>query len=265
MDFLGLEGKTAIITGGSSNIGRGITLGFAEQGTNVVIAARDEVQAQKVIQEANALGGDTIFIKTDVTDWDSVQAMVKQTLDKFGKIDILVNNVGWEPFLLFADPKHQPLWDRIINVNYRGDLNTLKAVLPHMVERKYGKIVNISSDAARQPEVREAVYAGCKAAVIALSKTLAKEFGRYGININIVCPALIIPESLDEISSQSFWNEVFETYSAPEFKEKAAKLYPLNRLGKSSDIANAVLFMASDRASYITGQTLSVDGGYTMI
>ncbi len=264
MDFLGLEGKTAIITGGSSNIGRGITLGFAEQGANVVVVARDEVQAQKVLQAANALGGNTIFIKTDVTDWDSVQAMVKQTLDKFGKIDILVNNVGWEPFLLFADPKHQPLWDRIINVNYRGDLNTLKAVLPHMAERKYGKIVNISSDAARQPEVREAVYAGCKAAVIALSKTLAREYGRYGININVVCPALIIPDSMDEVSSGSLWSEAFESNSVPD-REMASKLYPLRRLGKPHDIANAVLFMASDRASYMTGQTISVDGGYTMI
>ena len=265
MDFLGLKGKTAIVTGGSSNIGRGITLGFAEQGVNVVIAARDEVQGQKVVKEANALGNNAMFIRTDVTDWDSVQAMVKQTLEKFGKIDILVNNVGWEPFLFFDDPKHQPLWDKIINVNYKGDLNTIKTVLPHMVEHKYGKIINISSDAARQPEMREAVYAGCKAAVIALSKTLAKEMGRHGININVVCPGLTIPESMEDTSTGSLWSKDLLSVFTPEAQEKAAKAYPLRRLGKGSDIANAVLFLASDRASYITGQTLSVDGGYTMM
>ncbi len=263
MDFLGLAGKTVIVTGGNSNIGRGITLGFAEQGANVVVAARDEAQAQKVLQAANALGGNTIFIKTDVTDLDAVQAMVKQTLDKFGKIDILVNNVGWDvpEFFVKTNPAR---WDKLINVNYRSDLNTLTAVLPHMVERKYGKIVNIGSAAARIGEFKEGVYAGCKAAVIALSKTLAREYGRYGININVVCPALIIPDSMDEVSSGSLWSEAFESNSVPD-REMASKLYPLRRLGKPHDIANAVLFMASDRASYMTGQTISVDGGYTMI
>ena len=264
MDFLGLAGKTVIVTGGNSNIGRGITLGFAEQGANVVVAARDEAQAQKVLQAANALGGNTIFIKTDVTDLDAVQAMVKQTLDKFGKIDILVNNVGWDvpEFFVKTNPAR---WDKLINVNYRSDLNTLTAVLPHMVERKYGKIVNIGSAAARIGEFKEGVYAGCKAAVIALSKTLAREYGRYGININVVCPALTIPESTEHISAGSLWTKELFGIFTPEAREKAAKAYPLNRLGKPSDIANAVLFMASDRASYMTGQTISVDGGYTMI
>ena len=217
-----------------------------------------------MVEEANALGGNAIFIRADVTDWDSVQAMVKQTLEKFGKIDILVNNVGWDipEFFMKLSPD---LWDKLITINYRSDLNTLKTVLPHMAERKYGKVINIASDAARHGEFKEAVYAGCKAGVIALSKTLAKEYGRYGININVVCPALIVPESMDEISEGSLWHELFAPYRDPEFRERVAKAYPLRRIGKPRDIANAVVFLASDRANYITGQTLSVSGGYLMM
>ena len=261
---LGLKDKTVIVTGGNSNIGRAIVLGFAGEGSDIVIAARDEVKGQKVVEEANLLGGNAVFIKTDVTDWDSVQAMVKQTLDKFSKIDVLVNNVGWEPFKFFMETERD-VWDKIININYKGDLNTLKAVLPHMIERKYGKIINISSDAGRVGSLREVVYGGCKGGVIALSKSLAKEVGRYNININVVCPALTIPESMDAVSSGSMWSKEMYKVFTPEAQEKTAKTYPLGRLGKASDIANATVFLASDRANYITGQTLSVDGGYTMV
>ena len=265
MDFLGLEGKTAIVTGGGSNIGRGIVLGFAEQGANVVVAELDEPQGGKVAKEANALGkGKVECIKTDVTDWDSVQAMVKQTLDKFGQIDILVNVVGWVMDRLFIE-KPREEWEKEIKRNFWSDINCIRAVVDHMIERKYGKIISISSDAGRMGEFREAVYSGCKGGVIAMSKSLARELGRYNINVNVICPALTVPESMDVVSSESMWTKELYNIFTPEAQEKAAKAYPLRRLGKPSDIANAVLFLASDRASYITGQTLSVDGGYTMI
>mgnify|MGYP001035982903 CR=1 FL=1 len=261
---LGLKGKAVIVTGGGSNIGRGIVHGFAQEGADVVLADIDEEQAKKVAKEANALGGSTIAIKTDVTDWDSVQAMVKQTVEKFGKIDVLVNVVGWDKMQLFMETSPD-FWDKVIGLNYKSDLNCFKAVLPHMIERKYGRVVSIASDAGRMGEFREAVYSGCKAGVIALSKAVAREIGRYGININVICPGVVVPESKDAISSHTLWSEDMMKIFTPEAQEKAAKAYALRRLGKASDIADAVLFLASDRAGYITGQTLSVSGGYTMM
>lgn len=265
MSFVALEGKIAIVTGGGSNIGRGIVLGFAEQGTNVVIAELDDVQGAKVAREANALGrGRVESVKTDVTDWNSVQQMVKHTLDRFGQIDILVNVVGWVRDDLFVR-KPREEWEKEIARNFWSDINCIRAVLDHMIERKYGKIISISSDAARVGQVREAVYSGCKGAVISMTKSLARELGRYGINVNVVCPGVVVPASRDVTTSESMWtDEMMKVFGTPEALEKIARGIPLGRLGTPEDIANAVLFLASDRASFVTGQTISVDGGYTM-
>jgi len=265
MDFLGLEGKTAIVTGGGSNIGRGIVLAFAEQGANVAIAELDEAQGAKVAKEANALGkGKVENIRTDVTDWDSVQAMVKQTLDKFGQVDILVNVVGWVRDDLFVRKLRED-WEKEINRNFWSDINCTRAVLDHMIERKYGKIISIGSDAARVGQLREAVYSGCKGALISMTKSLARELGRYGINVNVICPGVVVPASRDVTTSESMWtDEMMKVFGTSEALEKIAKGIPLGRLGTPDDIANAVLFLASDRANFITGQTISVDGGYTM-
>ena len=265
MDFLGLEGKTAIVTGGGSNIGRGIVLAFAEQGTNVAIAELDATQGAKVAKEANALGkGKVENIKTDVTDWDSVQAMVKQTLDKFGQVDILVNVVGWVKDDLFVRKPRED-WEKEIARNFWSDINCTRAVLDHMIERKYGKIISISSDAARVGQLREAVYSGCKGAVISMTKSLARELGRYGINVNAICPGVVLPASRDVTTSESMWTaDMMKVFGTPEALEKIAKGIPLGRLGTPDDIANTVLFLASDRAKFITGQIISVDGGYTM-
>jgi len=265
MDFLGLEGKTAIVTGGGSNIGRGIVLAFAEQGANVAIAELDEAQGAKVAKEANAPGKVKVEnIKTDVTDWDSVQAMVKQTLDKFGQVDILVNVVGWVRDDLFVRKLRED-WGKEIDRNFWSDINCTRAVLDHMIERKYGKIISIGSDAARVGQLREAVYSGCKGAVVSMTKSLARELGRYGINVNVVCPGVVVPVNRDVTTSESMWtDEMMKVFGTSEALEKIAKGIPLGRLGTPDDIANAVLFLASDRANFITGQTISVDGGYTM-
>src|SRR4030042_722421 len=178
MSFLGLEGKTAIVTGGGSNIGRGIVLAFAEQGANVTIAELDEAQGAKVAEEANAPGkGKVENIRTDVTDWDSVQATVKQTLDKFGRVDILVNVVGWVRDDLFVRKPRED-WEKEIARNFWSDINFTRAVLDHMIGRKYGTIISIGSDAARVGQLREAVYSGCKGAVISLPKLLRRALGR---------------------------------------------------------------------------------------
>jgi len=259
---LNLAGKTVIVTGGASHIGRSITLAFAKEGSNVVIADIDEAQGQKVAKEANALGGKAMVIETDVADVDSVAAMVKKALEEFGKIDVLVNDAGWGRGRLFVE-KPRSEWEKEVNINFWGVINCTRAVLDNMVERKYGKVISIGSDAGRMGEYREAVYAGCKGGVIAMYKTLARELGRHNINFNVVCPGLTVPEDAESLGDKSMWKG--QTVFTPEAQEKAIKVYPLRRLGKPEDIANAVVFLASDAASFITGQTLSVSGGYTMM
>jgi 2-hydroxycyclohexanecarboxyl-CoA dehydrogenase len=265
MSFLGLEGRTAIVTGGGSNIGRAVVLAFAAQGANVVIAELDGARGAEVAGETNALGkGKVENITTDVTDWGSVQAMVSQALGRFGQVDILVNVVGWVRDDLFVKKPRED-WEKEIARNFWSDINCTRAVLDHMIERRYGKIISISSDAARVGQLREAVYSGCKGAVISMTKSLARELGRYGITVNAVCPGVVIPASKDVVTSESMWtDDMMKIFGTPEALEKIAKSIPLGRLGKADDIANAVLFLASDRASFITGQTISIDGGYTM-
>ena len=262
---LGLAGKTVIVTGGASNIGRAIALSFAREGSNVVIADIDEGQAHKVASQANtlAVGGRTIVIRTDVTDHQGVEAMVSRASDEFGRIHVLVNNVGWVLDRLFLE-KPREEWEKEVNINLWSVINCMRAVLPQMVENGYGRIVSISSEAGRMGEYREAVYSACKAGIIGLTKSLAREVGRYGITLNVVCPALTVPRSEEEISEHSIWKAGLQVFTA-EAQETAKQRYPLRRLGTAEDTANAVVFLASDAASFITGQTLSVSGGYTMM
>ena len=266
MDF-GLKGKTAIVTGGGSNIGRAISLTLAAEGCNVVIADIDEPQAQKVVEKCIESGGNAIAVKTDVSDWGQVQAMVKKAIDTFGQVDVLVNNVGWIRDRLFME-KPREEWEKEIKLNFWPPMNCIRAVLDHMIERRYGHIVSIASDAGRMGEFREAVYSGCKAGVIGLTKSIAREVGRYGINLNVVCPGLIVPPE-EDIGDGSMWSrstpDSMGAIFTPEMLENAARAYPLRRLGSAQDTANAVVFLASDAAGYITGQTLSVSGGYTMM
>ncbi|MCJ7509606.1 MAG: SDR family oxidoreductase [Dehalococcoidia bacterium] len=262
---LQLAGKTVIVTGGASNIGRAIALGFAREGSNVVIADIDESQAQKVASQANALGGGgrTIVVRADVTSYQEVAAMVARAIDEFDHMHVLVNNVGWVLDSLFLDQPRED-WEKAVNLNLWSVMNCMRAALPHMVENGYGRVVSISSEGGRVGEYREAVYAACKAGVIGLTKSLAREMGRYGITLNSVCPAVTIPRSEDEMGEHSLWKTMLQVFT-PEMQEKAARLYPLRRLGTAEDTANAVLFLASDVANYITGQSLSVGGGFTMI
>jgi 2-hydroxycyclohexanecarboxyl-CoA dehydrogenase len=258
---LGLSGKVVIVTGGASNLGRAITLGFAHEGARVVIADVDEGQSKKVEKEAPS--GTIVARRTDVTDWDSVTATVDFVKTSMGTIDVLVNCAGWTIDRLFME-KPRSEWEREIAIDMWGFINCTRAVLDVMVEKRYGHIVSIGSDAGRMGEWREAVYSGTKAGVIAMSKAIAREVGRYGITLNVVCPGLT-PGSPDTSGSESMWSGDQAAKFTPEVLEKAAKAYPLRRIGTPEDVVPAVLLLASDRASYITGQTLSVSGGYTMI
>jgi len=257
---LGLAGRTVIVTGGASNIGRGIVLAFAAEGANVLIADRDLEQATNVAAEQP----DRITARgVDVTDHASVDALVAAVVAGTGAVDVLVNCAGWVMDRLFTE-KPREEWQREIDVNYWGFLNCTRAVLDTMIARKRGRIVSISSDAARIGEFREAVYSGAKAAIIATSKALAREVGKHGVALNVVCPGLVPPQRT-ATGGASMWAGGLADRFTDEVLERASRSYPLRRLGTPEDVAAAVLFLASDRAAYITGQTLSVDGGYVMV
>ena len=263
---LNLAGKSVVVTGGASNIGRAIVLAFARERSHVTIADIDETQAKKVAGQATAAGAaSAIAVRTDVTNWDSARAMAKDIEGRRGGVDVLVNNVGWTEDRLFVE-KTREEWEREIQLNLWGMINSTRAVLDGMIARKAGAVVSLGSDAGRMGEFREGVYAACKAGVMALSKTLARENGHHGLRFNVVCPGMTVPESRDDISERSMWTqETNKQFSTAEMQARIAKAYPLRRIGRPEDVAGAVVFLASDAASFITGQTLSVSGGYTMM
>jgi len=261
---LGYKGKSVIITGGGSNIGRAIVLGFAAEGANITIGEIDAEQGEKVAAAARKLGAQVQAVKTDVTSLSDVQNLVKAAKDKFGSVDVLVNNVGWEKLQFFTETD-PAFWMKVININYVSVLNCTKAVLDVMIAQKSGSIVSLSSDASRMGEMREAVYGGVKAAVNSFMKTIARENGKHGIRCNTVCPGMTVPESQEDVGKLSMWKQDVPMWS-DELLAKVAKNYPLRKLGKPQDLADAILFMASNKvAGHITGQVLSVSGGYSMV
>lgn len=236
----GLKGKTAIVTGGAAGIGAAIVSRFLEEGTRVVVF---DVNAPP---HAGAL-----FLRTDITDYEAV----KRSVAEAGAADILVNNAGWDMFRPFLQTE-PAFWQKIIAINLVGAMNVLHSVLPGMVERGGGKVVNIASDAGRVGSSGEAPYSACKGGLIALTKTLARELAGKGVRLNTVCPGLTETGML-----QAF----MQGAGNPEkLREAYRRAIPIGRLGKPEDIAGAVLFLASDDADFITGQTLSVSGGLTM-
>ena len=262
---LGLKDKSVLVTGGGSNIGKAIVLAFAGEGAHITIADLDVPQAQKTAETARRDGAASVqVVPTDVTRLDQVQAAFRSAVDQHGGVDVLVNNVGWDQLRLFTQTTPE-LWRRIVDVNYIGLLNCAKTALDLMIERGGGAIVAVSSDASRQGEPREAVYAGVKAAVNAFMKTIAKENGRHGIRCNVVCPGVTVPNNADDIGAGSVWADSANTFT-PEQIEKIAKSLPMRKVGRGSDIAQAVVFLSSERAAgHVTGQVLSVSGGYSMI
>jgi len=248
------QDKVAIVTGGARGIGAAISSGFAREGGRVVIADFSEEEARKAVEEIASHGGKALFMRMDVTNTKEVESAIKECLDTFGKIDILVNNAGWDRMMLFRDTD-EDFWDKVIDINYKGMLRCCKAVLGHMMERRYGKIISIGSDAGRVGSTGEAVYSGCKGGIIAFTKTLARETARYGMNVNCVCPGPTETPGMEETKKEEFAAKILGIMD---------KIIPFGRLGKPEDISAAVLFLASDEANFITGQTLSVSGGLTM-
>ncbi len=250
-----LRGKTALVTGGGRGIGRAIALGLAEEGAEVAVVDILGDNAESVRREIEAFGAKGLALEADLTRRAEVTRAVEDTVAQWGQIDVLVNNAGWdrlEPFL----ESEEETWDRIIAINFKAVLYVCKAVLPHMVERGGGKVVNIASDAGRVGSMGEAVYAGTKGAIIAFSKTLAREMARHRITVNVVCPGLTETPLLQGIRQQSPKTE--------RVIEAVTRAIPLGRVGQPEDVAGAVVYLASPAADYVTGQTLSVSGGLTM-
>ena len=264
---LELSQKTAIVTGGASTIGKAIAEGLAEEGANVVVADIDKAQAVRVVEQLNKMGdGEAIFIEADVTDAQQIEQMAAQTLERFGQIDILINNAGWTANDLFLN-KPVSDFEKEIAINLWGPINCIRAVAPSMIERNYGKIITIGSDAGQVGEYNEAVYSACKGGVNMMSKALAREFGKYNLNVNVVSPGLTLPESEDDAGADSLWHKdshQSKIFQNDEVLAKVVKRYPLRRHCVPKDIVPLVLLLASDKSSYATGQVISVSGGYAM-
>ncbi len=250
-----LTGKIAIVTGGARGIGKGISLTLARQGAAVAIADLLPDEADATVAEIEQTGGKALAVKTDITDHASVTAMVAQVKSRLGTPDILVNNAGWDrmkPFL-----KTEPdFWNKIIDINFKGVLNTVHAVAEDMIAKNGGRIINIASDAARVGSMGESVYSGAKGAVISFSKTLARELARNAVTVNVICPGPTPTQLLDDMKAEdAFADKVLSSMD---------RIIPLKRMGTPEDIANAVAFFASEEAGFVTGQVLSVSGGLTM-
>jgi 2-hydroxycyclohexanecarboxyl-CoA dehydrogenase len=251
-----LQGKTALIAGGGGGIGRAVALALAHEGAKAAVADIVKDNAEKVSGEIKAIGMDAMAYQVDLTKKADVDRMVSEVLARFGQIDILVNCQGWDRLEPFVE-SHEETWEKLLAINFKSVLYTVKAVLPQMISRGGGKIVNISSDAGRVGSSWEAVYAGAKGAVIAFSKTVAREVARYKINVNVVCPGLTETPLLQAVRSQS--------EQTAKIIEAVTKATPFRRPAKPEEIAEAVLFFTSPAAEFITGQTLSVSGGLTMV
>lgn len=245
------QGKTALVTGGGGGIGGAVCRRLASEGATVIVADRDGAAAEATARAIGDAGGQARATECDITD----RARVDATVAEAGQVDVLVNNAGWDVFKPFTRTVREE-WDRLIAINLVGALNMHHAVLPGMVERRSGRIVNVASDAARVGSSGEAVYAACKGGLVALSKTLAREHARHGITVNVVCPG----------PTDTALFEGFKQGAGDPDKLVAAftRAIPLGRIGQPDDLPGAIAFFASDDAAYVTGQVLSVSGGLTM-
>ncbi len=249
------DNQTVVVTGGGGGIGGATCARFGSEGARVAVFDLNLEAAEKIAAAIRDAGGVAQAFHCDITDRASLNAAVEAVDTKLGAIDVLVNNAGWDVFKPFT--RTEPAqWGKLIAINLTGALHMHHAVLPGMAARKKGRIVNIASDAARVGSSGEAVYAACKGGLVSFSKTIAREHARHGITVNVVCPG---PTDTALLAG------VAEGAPNPEkLMEAFTRAIPLGRLGRADDLASAIAFFASDDASFITGQVVSVSGGLTM-
>lgn len=255
-DMRGLDGKTVIVTGGGGGIGGATCRRFGAAGAKVAVLDLNLSAAGATADAITGTGGRAVAIACDITRREDVDAAVAKTTADLGPVDVLVNNAGWDVFKPFAKTNADD-WQKLIAINLVGALNMHHAVLPGMAERRAGRIVNIASDAARVGSSGEAVYAACKGGLVSFSKTIAREHARHGITVNVVCPGP---------TDTALFADYKQGAGDPAKLEDAfRRSIPLGRIGQPDDLPGAILFFASDDASYITGQVLSVSGGLSMV
>lgn len=247
--------RVALVTGGGSGIGREICKALAADGRRIAVADINLDGALETVAQVVAAGGTALAIAMDITDSDSVQQGWLQIVDEVGPVEILVNCAGWDDLKPFLDTD-EAFWQKVIDINFVGMMRTVHCCLPSMIDGGWGRIVNISSDAARVGSSLEAVYSGAKGGVISFSKTLAREMARKGITANVVCPGPTDTPLLDGIVAAS--DDGDKVIGA------MARAVPMKRVGQPAEVASAVVYFASEQAGFVTGQTLSVSGGLTM-
>ncbi len=262
---LGLANARVLVTGGASNIGRGIVHGFAAEGARVVIADVDEVQAARVADEAKARGARDVRLAIgDLTAEGAGQRAVDVLLTHWGGIDVLVNNAGWSVPGFIATDTDRAKWQKTVEINFFTAVACTQAAIPPMRGAGAGSIVFIASDAAFG-QIRQGIYGATKAALIALARTTAREHGRHGIRANVICPGLVLPEGPDAVGAASLWAAGQDGVFNADQIEYLKKDIPLRRLTEAADIAQSVTWISSERAArQVTGQVISVSGGYTM-
>ena len=251
----GLKGKSVLITGAGGGIGQALSVRLAEEGCRLGLIDMNQHAVEAAAQRARGADGTVTTYTVDITDYAAVKSAVDAFADEAGRIDVLVNNAGWDKFAPFLETKPD-LWDKVIAINLKGPINLHHAVLPHMVKAKSGRVVNIASDAGRVGSSGESVYAACKGGIIAFTKTMAREMARFDVKLNAVAPG--------PTDTALFHSFIGEGEAGQKVHAALEKAIPLRRIAKPEDIVGMVAFLASDDSDYITGQVISVSGGLTM-
>jgi 3-oxoacyl-[acyl-carrier protein] reductase len=244
-----LKSRKAIVTGAGQGIGRSIALKMAQEGADVVVAEMNPDTGTQTAREIETLGRKALYISVDVANRKQVQVMVDQVLKVWKKVDILVNNAGFDRPAHLLRMKEED-WEAVLGVHLKGTLNCIQAVAPHMIEDGYGKIVNMSSVWGKSGAVSEVSYSTAKAGIIGLTKSVARELGRYQINVNVILPGLILTPTISKMA-EKYQNMIIENT-------------PLKRIGQPEEVANVVTFLVSDEASFVTGAAVEVSGGWNM-